>query len=150
MSKKQSLFVGIAVALLGCALLGGVAFVQGWRWWDRSQLAYIEKTTGISFPVRVSQIDTFDNGEYFTVAHVKLSEADIPVFTQKNGFFSEAVDVTPWIATLKPENRAIPAGARLRYLAGRSQTNRWVYALEQETGRMWVVVFYPDPGGALP
>ena len=146
---KRALLIGIIAIIIGIILIAIIA-VPGIRWLSHNRLAYIERTTGIAFPSTISQIDVSDNMEFVTVAHVKLQETDIESFANKYGFSSTPVDVTHWIETLQSENRTIPSNAALRYLEGRSSSNRWLFALDQNSGRVWAVVFYPDPGGASP
>lgn len=150
MSWKRFFLVSSIIVVIGCILLGSLVFIWGMRFWGENSLAYIERTSGVLFPHQVSQVDVFDNHEFYVVAHVRLQEEDTPLFLNQYGFGTTPNTVTPWIESLKPENRTIPADASLRYLAGRSQSNQWVYVLDQNSGRLWVVVFYPDPGGATP
>lgn len=146
---KRVLLIGIVAIIIGIILIIAVV-APGIHWLNHNRLAYIEQTTGIAFPPAVSQIDVFDNMEHFVAAHTKLQKTDIESFANKYGFGTTPVDVTPWIETLQPENHTIPTNADLRYLEGRSSSNRWLFALDQNSGRLWGVVFYPDPGGASP
>jgi hypothetical protein len=110
----------------------------------------MERAMGITFPSSRSQVEVFDNGEYWIVAHLKLREQDIASFANMHKFDTEPVNVPPWIDALSLENRVIPMDADLRYLEGRSVENRWVCVLDQSSGRLWIVFFYPDLGGDLP
>lgn len=146
---KRILIFGLVVFAI-VVIIVAIAAVPGIRWLMHQRLVYIEKTTGIVFPSTTSKIDVFDNTEFFFAAHAKLQETDIESFSSKHRFTTTPVDVTPWIDVLKSENRTIPDNADLRYLEGRNNTNRWLMALDQNSGRMWIVVFYPDPGGTSP
>ncbi len=119
--------------------------------WFASGLRYIQRATGIILPSGISQVDTFDNLEYYTVAHVRLRKEDIASFRDEYGFSIPDFHTSPSLMTvaLKPENRVIPANADLVYLEGRSESNSWQCALDQNSGRLWIIVFYPDPGGTL-
>lgn len=146
--KRVSL-IGIVAIVIGIILVVGI-IISGIRWLSHNRLAYIERTTGITFPSPVSQIDVFDNTEYFVVAHVKLRKADVEPFANRYGFDTTSVDVALWMESLELENRTIPTNADLRYLEGRSSSNSWLFALDQDSGRLWMVVFYLDSGGTLP
>jgi hypothetical protein len=66
------------------------------------------------------------------------------------GFDSIPLQISPWIEVLEPANRVLPSGSDLLYLGGESAENRWMSALDPGTGRLWMVVLYPDPGGTPP
>ncbi|HNT77093.1 MAG TPA: hypothetical protein PKH77_18945 [Anaerolineae bacterium] len=112
-------------------------------------IQYIQRTTGILLPMGFSQVDTFDNTEFYVVAHVRLRADSVADFLYDYGF-DDPEFFMPWLDVLKPENRTLPADAKLYYLEGRSATNRWQFILDEKSGRLWMVVFYPDPGGTLP
>ena len=143
---KRVLLIGMVAIVIGIILILAI-IVPGIRWLSHNRLAYIERATGIIFPSTVSQIDVFDNTEYFVVAHIKLQKADVEPFANKYGFDTTSVGLASWTESLKFENRIIPTNADLRYLEGRSSSNSWLFALDQDSGRLWMVVFYPDPGG---
>ena len=132
-----------AICLAATVVLIGIS-------WRNARLGYIQNVTGITLPFWISQVDTFDNLETFFVAHVKLREQDIAPFTKEYAFNTTPVLLTPWIDTLGPKNRTLPVDADLWYLEGRSEHNRWLCTLDQKSGRLWIVVFYPDPGGTPP
>jgi hypothetical protein len=115
-----------------------------------SSLRYIEQATGITFPSRVFQIDVFDSADFYVTAHVKMRQEDVASFASREGLGASPIDVTPWIEALRPENRTFPNSADLWYSEGRSNSNRWLCALDKNGGHLWIVVFYPDPSGASP
>jgi hypothetical protein len=145
--KKWLLFG--AVIIIGLACLVAIAVLTSFLW-PNIRLGYIQRATGIAFPIGLSQVDVYDNLEFYIVAHVKLHEKDVAAFADKHGFSTTPVSTTPWIEALKLQNRTIPANADLQYLEGRSSDNHWLCALDRDSGRLWIVVFYPDPGGTLP
>ena len=147
---KRRWFVWIAAGI-GSVCLVAIAVLVVILWLG-SGLNYIQRATEINLPSGISQVDTFDNLEYFIVAHVRLRKEDVASFRDEYGFFSIPAFSTLYLPTegLKPENRTIPANADLVYLEGRSESNSWECALDQNSGRLWIVVYYPDPGGTLP
>lgn len=146
---KRALLVGIVITMISILLIIGV-IAPGIRWLNHNKLSYIEHVTGIAFPFSVSQIDVFDNMEHYVVAQIRLQDADITPFANEYGFNTAPVAATSLIETLKFENRTIPTNADLLYLEGHSNNNSWLSALDQNSGRLWIVVFYPDPGGVTP
>ncbi|MBN1430241.1 MAG: hypothetical protein JXB07_17865 [Anaerolineae bacterium] len=146
---KRYLIVGSVLIALVSVVCIVVAAVQVPRWLNRSGLSYIEQTTGITFPSNISDVDIFDNAESFIVAHVRLQHEDIDPFVAQYGFAPMPFIPLLEVDTLSPENREIPAVAGLG-LEGRSTTSRWRFVLEQASGRLWVVVYYPDASGTLP
>lgn len=113
-------------------------------------LGFISHATGLVFPPGCIDVDVFDNGEFFSVAHLRIPMGRVDGFINENGFTDSAVVVVPWIETLGPPNRAIPEGARLAGLEGSGEINSWLCSLDRDTGRLWIVVFYPDPAGTPP
>ncbi|MCL4871566.1 MAG: hypothetical protein KJ063_21620 [Anaerolineae bacterium] len=150
MTPKRLLFVGLTLIVISCALLGILAFISG-SFGHHDQLAYIEKTTGLTFPAQLSQVDVFDNGEFYVTAHIKLRDEDSLAFINQYGFDkTPTMILTPWIMMLKPENRIMPTNANVWYQEGRTASNRWECIIDQDSGRLWIVIFYPDSSGALP
>lgn len=139
----------VTISLVGLLLVACAAF-PAWKWLNRTGLAYIEDTTGVAFPPSVSDLEIFDNAENFVAAHLRLPEGDIVTFANNHEFGTNPVDITPWIGSLSSPNRAIEPDTALLYLEGQNNSNRWAFVLDQATGRVWMVVFYPDPGGGLP
>lgn len=150
MTRKRFYLIGIFIAVIGCALLASITLLRGRDVANRKSLAYIERTTGMVFPSGVSEVDVYDNLEFYVVAHARLPEKDTRLFINQHGFEPKPGAAMPWTESLRPENRAIPADADLWSLEGQSQTNRWVAVIEQNSGRLWMVIFYPDPGGTAP
>lgn len=140
---RRLLCLGVLVIVIAAVS----AVVAGLRWLNYNRLSYVERVTDVEFPSSVSQIDLFDNLEYFMVAHARLRDTDVKAFVNRYGFDTSPVEVTLWIELLTPENRTIPADADLLYLEDWNNSNRWLFVLDQKSGRLWMVVFYPDPGG---
>ena len=130
--------VVVVLTVLGLALLGG------------GRLAYIEKATGLELPNDVYDVDIFDNGEFFLVAHLRLREEDAASLARSWGMAETPLEVESWTGVLQPGNREIPAGADMLYLEGGKAGNRWLAALDGSSGRLWIVVLYPDYGGDAP
>lgn len=137
--------VALLVFVIGVALTIALISLK----WRTGRLPYIERVTGISFSSNLSQVDVYDNAEFYVVAHAKLNE-DGEAFVSRHGFTSESVEIDPWIEVLKPENRLISYENDLRFLEGRNTSHHWLGVFDLTSGRLWVVVFYPDSSGALP
>lgn len=149
MAKKLWLLVGFALGWCAClaTLAGGLLYgLPGWL--AQGRLGYIEQTTGLTFPAASTEVDTFDNGEFYTVAHLRLPVTEIAPWAAQ--FNAEPVELLPWITVLRPENRQLPAAAHWCYFSGQNTSQRWLAALDENSGRLWVVVFYLDPGGVGP
>ena len=139
--------------MFGVALTGAVvvALVVLARDLARSaDLRYISRATGMVFPSGCADVDVYDSGEFYLAAHLRLPVGEVDPFLEKGGFQDTVVSVAPWIDVLKPWNREIPEDAELVFLEGREDLNAWVCALDRNSGRLWMVVFYPDPGGTPP
>lgn len=158
--KKQTLAVFIVT--LACLLVTiSVFFVYDYL----RPVSTIERVSHIQFPKGSSQIDAFDNLEYLVTAHVKIPDTKILDFINNNNLSSElpeefkGLNYTPSTIQLrnfgfqvhlfKPENQELPPNAELFFLYGKNEFNCWVYVLDKNSGRMWVVAFYPDWGGDL-
>lgn len=137
--------VALFIVLIGVALTIVLISLK----WKAGGLPYIERVTGISFSSNLSQVDVYDNAEFYVVAHAKLNK-DGEAFASRNGFTSESVEIGPWIEVLKPENRLISYENDLRFLEGRNTSHRWLGVFDLTSGRLWMVVFYPDPSGTIP
>ena len=147
--SKRIVVGGIAVIFAICIIIFGLL---AYFLISNRPLNFIQNTTNIHLPSGISHVDTFDNLETYVVAHVKLPNGQVDAFRDRYGF-TEAFDgeaATDWADMLSPDNRTPPSEGELHYLSGRSNTNRWLYTLDINSGRLWIVVFYADPGGALP
>jgi hypothetical protein len=113
-------------------------------------LGFVSRATGLAFPPGCMDVEVFDNGEFFSVAHLRIPMGRVDGFASENAFTDTTVSVLPWIDTLGPPNRTIPESARLVSLEGRGESNTWLCSLDRNTGRLWIVVFYPDPAGTPP
>ena len=145
--KRLLIVESLIVVVIGAIFVTAIAVQAILRY---SSLRYIEQTIGITFPSRISQIDVFDSADSYVTVHIKMRQEDVASFASKEGLGTSPIGVTPWIETLRPENRTFPDHADLWYSEGHSNSNRWLCALDKNSGRLWVVVFYPDPGGASP
>jgi len=148
--RKRFLFLSLVLIAAGSVLLGSIAVALGMRFWKYSQLIYFEQTTGLNIPAEISLLDVFDNTETFIAVHLQLKDEDIQPFLQQSGFEPTFLNSTIWMATLKPENRTFPPDASLLHREGYSQYNHWECIIDQNSGRVWLVIFYPDPGGVPP
>lgn len=113
-------------------------------------LGFISRATGLGFPPGCMDVEVFDNGEFYSVAHLRVPMGRVDGFISENGFTDSTVAVVPWIETLGAPNSTIPEGARLVCLEGGGEGNAWLCSLDRDTGRLWIVVFYPDPAGTPP
>lgn len=136
------------VALVILMLLG----VGSWIFWPTNPIQYIQKTTGIFFPKEAFDIDVYDNGEHYVVAHLALSRDSLPGFLSAYPFAkSEFPDRTVFGSKqLKSEHQQLPQDADLYSLEGRSVHNRWEVLLDRNSGRLLIVVLYPDFAGDDP
>lgn len=113
-------------------------------------LGFISDATGLVFPPGCMDVEVFDSGDFYSVAHLRIPSGRVEGFISGNGFTDTTLAVVPWIEALGPQNRAIPGDASLLCLEGRRERNSWLCALDRVTGRLWIVVLYPDPAGTPP
>lgn len=113
-------------------------------------LGFISHATGLAFPPGCMEVEVFEDGDVFSAAHLRIPMGRVDGFISYNGFTDTTVAVVPWIETLEPQNRVIPENARLASLEGSGDGNTWLCSLDLDTGRLWIVVFYPDPDGTPP
>jgi len=145
-SKKMKKSCKVALAIL--MLLG----VGSWIFWPTNPIHYIQKTTGILFPKEAFDIDVYDNGEHYVVAHLALSRDSLPAFLAAYPFAKREFPGTVVLGSeqLKPEHQQLPQDADLYSLEGRSKHNRWEVLLDRNSGRLLVSVLYPDFAGNDP
>ncbi len=115
-----------------------------------SELGFVSRTTGMSFPRACTDVDLQDNGESFMTAHLRIPGGAVDSFAAEYGFRDTTFSLDPWIGALRPDNRRVPGDHRIACLEGTGRNNSWIAALDMDDGRLWVVVFYPDPGGTAP
>lgn len=117
---------------------------------NSSGLRFITGATGILFPRGCVEVEVMDGGEFHMTAHLRLPMNEVEGFLTEYGFSDTTLAVEPWIGLLGPENREIPGNAELMCLEGEGEFNSWAFALDRSSGRLWIVVFYPDHGGSPP
>jgi hypothetical protein len=143
--RRRTVFI---LALSGAAAVALVLLLRDLG--RTSELGFIARATGIQLPRACSDVDVLDNGENFTAAHLRIPRGELESFAAGNGFRDTTYCLDPWISALRPENRLIPGDHRIAGLEGAGRDNPWMAALDMDDGRLWVVVFYPDSGGAAP
>ena len=136
------------VAITTLILLG----VGAWIFWPTNPIQYIQKTTGINFPKGASDVDVYDNGENYIVAHLTFPKDSIPAFMAAYPFVKPEFPGNTVFGSqqLKPEYQQLPQDAELYSLDGRSVHNRWEVLLDQHSGQMLISVLYPDYAGDDP
>ncbi len=153
-TNKKTLFIIFVAILISFAVIWTINNFL-------NPINYIEQKTDIKFPNGVSQIDTYDNLEYYVVAHVKLPDSVIQNFAKDNGFSStfpssriipisstvRLADVIFGVDDLEIENQILPNDAGLLFVSGEDGSNCWRYVLDQNSGRLWVSVIYSDRSG---
>lgn len=72
MKKLTIIFIFNSLLLITCGLT-----------YDRE---YYEKVTGIVIPKSSDVLETFDNGEYYTITSFKMDIVELQVFLQANHF----------------------------------------------------------------
>ncbi|MFO7627233.1 MAG: hypothetical protein R6V62_08245 [Candidatus Fermentibacteraceae bacterium] len=145
MNRRTVVF---AFAIAGAVLVASVLLCRDIA--RTAGLGFISYATGLVFPPGCIDVEVFDSGEFFSVAHLRIPMGRVDGFMSENAFTDSSVAVVPWIETLGPQNREIPGNARLVSLEGSRENNTWLCSLDRDTGRLWIVVFYPDPAGTSP
>ena len=157
MTRKRKIvfiIIGLVVILLASTWIMNIF---------SSPINFIEKTTNIEFPRGISQVDQYDNLEVYVVAHVKLPDSSVQSFAEQHHFSptnpSPRIAVDPpifrledvifGVERLKIENQTIPDDADVLFVSGKVESNCWRYVLDQNSGRLWVSVMYPDMSGDL-
>jgi hypothetical protein len=67
-----------------------------------SGLGFISRTTGLAFPPGCMDVEVFDNGEFFSVAHLRIPMGRVDGFIGENTFKDTVIAVVPWIESLGP------------------------------------------------
>jgi hypothetical protein len=117
-----------------------------------SDLRFIQSSSGIQLPGGLRNVDTYDNGESFVVAHVTLPADKIEAFVAENGFAPfDTSDIGPetWAWGLSAQWRTVPAGAELLQISGPAPNTHWHFWLDRKTGDLWILVRYTDYAGDL-
>jgi hypothetical protein len=135
---------------------------------DSSKISNIENATGIDLPPRLSSIDVYDSGKFYTIAHVLLSKDKIEKFITTNNFISveycnqrcltvkeckalrekclghKKPRQMPGINHLRKGNQFAKENADLYFLYGNSPKNKWEFLIDRLSGDLWVAVFSTD------
>jgi len=140
--------VVFTLALAGAVLVASVLLCRDIA--RTAGLGFISRATGLVFPPGCMDVEVFDNGESFSVAHLRIPPGRVEGFISENAFSDTTFSIDPWLESLGPQNGTIPEDAGLVSLEGRGESNAWQCSLDRDTGRLWIVVFYPDPAGTPP
>jgi hypothetical protein len=136
---------------IAIALLMFIGFGT-WLLLPTKPIQYIQTTTGIFFPKAASDIDVYDNGENYIVAHLMLSRDSLPAFMSAYPFVKQEIRDTTVFGSeqLNPQHQQLPQNADVYSLEGRSAHNRWEVILDRNSGQLLVSVLYPDFAGDEP
>lgn len=147
---KSSRTKWILLAIAALAIIAAVMAVMLVVTLRSTGLAFVQRHSAIELPRNVTEVDTFDNGETFVVAYVRLP--DVAAFVQSNDLERSAdPDVLrPYVDVLRPEHRTLPTGPGVSGASGRSAEHEWHALLDEDDGRLWIVVLYPDAAGDSP
>lgn len=127
-------------------------FVAWYLFGTPSDLRYLQEASGVRLPDGLRNVDTYDNGESFMVAHVGLPPDAIEKFIAENKFApfdSSDFEASSWMGSLSARWRTVPVTSELFYLAGPTPNSHWYFWLDRKTGDLWVLVRYPDFAGDL-
>lgn len=111
--------------------------------------AFYEKITDIVIPKSSNIIETFDNGEYYTITSFKLDIVDLKEFLLTNNFKTVEQNWQPTIfgvSELKQEKPKV-GFADCVHVAGKKGKNDWLYVVDTSRRILWAEVRYPDWGG---
>lgn len=145
-SKKMKKSCKVALATLTILGVGACIF------WPTNPIQYIQETTGIIFPKAAFDIDVYDNGENYVVAHLAFPKESLPAFKAAYPFAKREFPGTAVFGSeqLQPEHQQLPHDADMYSLEGGSVHNRWEVLLDRNSGRLLVSVLYPDFAGDDP
>jgi hypothetical protein len=126
-------------------VLNSILFISCGSTYDRS---YYEKITGIIIPKSSDIIETFDNGEFYTITSFRLNIVDIKKFLLTDNFKNVGPTWQPAIFGVsnldeeKPKDRLVDCV----YVAGNKGKNDWLYVVDTVRRILWAEVRYPDWG----
>ena len=145
-SRTRWILVGVAVVGVIAAVMGVMLTVV----LGSTGLGFVKQHSGLDLPGNVSEVDTFDDGETFVVAHVRLP--DVAAFVQAHPFEGPADPdaLRPYVESLRPAHRALPSGPDVVGASGVQGENHWDAVLDESDGELWIVVRYPDFAGDPP
>lgn len=126
----------------------------------QAHLQYLNKSIGITLTNNEKDVDVYDNKEFYIVAHIRLSDLTRKRFLEDKSLnpldssdmnqITAINEVKQYINILKPQNRALPSSKTIYLAHGRNDSQRWDLVLDNNTSRLWIVLFYPDPSGDRP
>lgn len=113
---------------------------------------YYEKITHIKFPADYQVLAAGDNGEYATIAVLKLNKKTYKQFLKDNNFalYDKIYPLTfVGINFLPEEFQQIPKTAVFfeRHQDKIPGKTGWTYAIDTTTRRLYCEIAYPDRGG---
>jgi len=150
LSSKVWILIGV--------VLFGIIFIF-WTTDEPGLFRRIESDSGVRLPANLINIDTFDNTEWFAIAHVQLQEKDVQSFIEENRFEpllatsallgeSSGLDsLSIGLDALTIKNRTPPNDAELLTLTSNNEVSCWRYIIDRVSGRLWIGYSYPDMSG---
>lgn len=138
-------FVAVATSVLALVALT-VTCAQKPEEAGLGQLTAMQQETRLYIPERTA----VKPGAFYTVAILHMTPKDTAGFIDKNHLTQYVGDGLPknMAAFFQPFASDNPqAGAELYELKGQSATNRWEVIVDRGSGRVWLLVRYPDEQG---
>jgi hypothetical protein len=107
---------------------------------------YYERASGIKVPNSSAVIESFDNGEWYTVTSFKLEKEPMHDFIRTYGFKSIKPDYIPTIFGLQELElaRPDPAFKNCVYFMKDNQKLSIIYVVDTTAGILWASISYPD------
>ena len=136
---KWLLIVAIAQFSLSCSF--------------RATEATIGRIAKVDLPNRRTDRDIFFTWRFHVAAHFRAPSSEVEKFLDRYEF--QRVDWLTfskrfWSKELKPENQRAPDGKSIFYMKGITRGHGWWFVVEQDSGRIWAFLQYPETLGVPP
>lgn len=154
--KQSKLLTLLGILLVvGGTLVCVVSLGITKSWLHHKFIDDFEYALGTEFPDGTSQADFYDNLEYYMVMYAILPDCGYDFLQTFASVRHESTFNIEWFKSwfsssqLQRQNRSIPDGVNFAYKQGKGTDRTWYMVLDRDTGRIWILVFYPDHAGDL-
>lgn len=118
-----------------------------WNYYDKE---YYEKASGIKLPETAQSIESFDNGEFYTITSFKLSSGDMHSLIKQYAFKGIEKNYRPTlfgVNNLKKDRPKEDLFANYVYLMRSKDKLNSTYLIDTVKNLLWASITYPDWGG---
>jgi hypothetical protein len=134
-----------------CAV-GSVLWLA-WTAWRGTGVRYTERITGIDLPFSREDYQS-ESCDFAQLSFMRLSSTQVSDLLDSTRFTSATGSNSSANAKMLFEQFGIgdkmPVITDLKIHSGESKNNSWLFCLHESTGRLWIIVYFPDMAGDLP